>query len=98
VDGAAGLDAERRNERAERELVDATVLYEVGLGDSSQRAESLSALRSIVGDLRRRAGALRPSADRDIAQRVLELITYAPYNRVRDQEYLSLLLEAAPRR
>jgi predicted esterase len=91
------LGAEQRRDRAEADLIDAIVMYEVGLADPANRDSSLSALRSLVSDLRRRAVAT-PSVDRDVAARVLDLITYAPANRVRDQDYLAILLPPPPRR
>ena len=93
----ADLGAERRMDRAEADIIESIVMYEVGLANPASRDESLSALRSVVSDLRHRAAGA-PSIDRDFAARVLELITYAPFVRVRDQDYLALLLEPAPRR
>ena len=93
----SAMDTQRRIDRAEADLLDAIVMYEVGLADPVSRDDNLAALRSIVSDLRRR-GAGAPSIDRDMALRVLDLITYAPAGRVRDRDYLALLLEPVPRR
>jgi hypothetical protein len=91
------LEQERRGDVAESDLMTAFIRYEIGLVDPVTRAESLMALRSMMSDLRRRAGATVDSPDRVRARRVLEVVSYAPGLRVSDQEYLALLQRPMPR-
>jgi hypothetical protein len=97
ADVKAAIDRERRSDLAEAELLESIVRFEVELNDPGKRNESLLGLRQIVSDLRRTA-AQGPGPDRERALRVLEVITYEPGRRVRDAEYMKVLLDAVPKR
>lgn len=96
-DVKAAIDAERKSDRTEEELVASIVKYEVELRDPAKREASLTALRQIVGDLRRSSNLPEATIERDRARRVLRIIVADADRRVEDPDYLRLLQEARRR-
>jgi dienelactone hydrolase len=92
------IERERKAELAETELVNEFVTYENGLSNPQTHDESLTMLRSLVSDLRKRAAAVNDTPERARSRRVLEIVTYAPELRVTDRDYMALLLQAPPKR
>ena len=98
ADVKAAIEQERRSDLIEADTIEGIVRYEVDLVNPSKRNESYIALRQIISDLRRSADSQTASPERARARRVLEAMTYEPLRRVKDAEYLKLLLDAQPKR
>jgi predicted esterase len=98
ADVKTALDRERRNDLAEADLLNTFVAYEVALADPSRRDESLVSLRSLLSALRAEAASPSESPERARARRVLEVVSYAPHLRVRDEDYLAALLRPIQKR
>lgn len=98
ADVKAAIEAERRSDLIEAEIVEGIIRYEIDLVNPAKRNESYTALRQIISDLRRSAENQTASVERARARRVLEAMTYEPTRRVKDADYMKLLAEAAPKR